>query len=296
MTGERPLWRRPIVGFGAIALLVGLGLFLVLRGHDSAPRPVDTAHASEATIPVMRRNITAILTLDGNLEATPHFAVPASTTGRVARRRGVRPGGAVMPKRWLFAQAGARVRPQVAGTFVRWLVPNHLRVAAGVPVAEVAYGGFAVVAALPPEAAYRIFSHRLSARAQIISGPGPFGCVVLQSPTAPPLPDPHGVASGTDGPGPIIKCAVPMTIHAVQGLRALVAVASAERHHVPTLPVSAVAGSAQTGEVSLVDGDGSIHVRNVALGITDGSVVEIKRGLRVGQRVLAQPPQLNEFR
>jgi biotin carboxyl carrier protein len=295
---DRPPWRRPgwIVVLGALAVALGIGVFFAVRGSDSPARPVDVAHAGESTVPVRRQDITAILTLDGNLEATSHFAVTAPVTGRVVRRRGIRAGTAVSHRRSLFAQAGTRVRPQVAGTFVRWLVPGGVRVAAGVPVAEVAYSGFAVVAALPPEAAYRIFSHHLAARAQIINGPGPFDCVVLQSPTAPPLPDPHGVASGSEGVGPIIKCAVPLTIHAVQGLRALVAVRSAERHHVLTLPVSVVAGSAQSGEVSVVDKDGSIHVRNVTLGITDGSIVEIKHGLRAGERVLTQPPQLNQFR
>jgi hypothetical protein len=85
---------------------------------------------------------------------------------------------------------------------------------------------------------------------------------------------------------------VPMTVHAVAGLRATLAVQSAVARHVLVLPIQAVAGSAQQGEVNYVAPDGSVHIRSVALGITDGAVVEIKVGLKAGDRVLTNAPHL----
>ena len=58
------------------------------------------------------------------------------------------------------------------------------------------------------------------------------------------------------------------------------------------LPIEAVAGTAQRGEVSYLARDGSVHLRAIRLGIMDGAVVEIKSGLREGDRVLATAPHL----
>lgn len=286
----------PVAVAGVAGVAVALGIAVAVLGRPAGPgRPaqgLDSADSRTAEVKVSRQNISAVLTVDAVLQATPHFTVAAPADGPVRHRADLRPGAAVQAGEHLALQRSAQVDSPVAGTFVRWLVADGASVNAGVPVAEVMYGGFGAAAAMPPAAAYRLFSGHLSARAEIINGPGPFDCPVLLSPETPPLPDPNGVESGNPGVGPAFVCAVPPNIRAIQGLRALVGLRTAERRGVAVLPVSAVAGSTGVGEVWLVRSDGTVVIRKVDLGVTDGSVVEIIGGLALGDKVRATPPDL----
>jgi hypothetical protein len=72
----------------------------------------------------------------------------------------------------------------------------------------------------------------------------------------------------------------------------VMAVATGEAHGVLALPVEAVAGSSQSGRVTLVRADGSTETLDVQLGITDGVRIEIKSGLKAGDRVAIPGPFL----
>jgi hypothetical protein len=168
----------------------------------------------------------------------------------------------------------------------------------GLPIARVHYLGFGIEAATPPDLAYRIFSHHISAKGEIRDGPAAFSCPVLNPASLPTLPDPNANQgnAGSAGSGPSIICAVPKSVYAVSGLRAFVAVRSAIARNVLILPVGAVAGTVERGAVWLIDDHGVAHQRAVRLGVTDGAVVEIRGGLRLGDRVGAVAPDRANYR
>jgi multidrug efflux pump subunit AcrA (membrane-fusion protein) len=56
--------------------------------------------------------------------------------------------------------------------------------------------------------------------------------------------------------------------------------------NVLTVPITAVEGSAQTGNVYFVLPDGTTEVRPVTLGLNDGVNVEVKEGLAEGDLIL----------
>ena len=288
MIRSRRVWAVLVALF---ALLVGaLAIGWTGGGHRvSAGQAKQPDQGARSTVTVSRQDVSEIVTLSATLKASPTCTVAAARGGRVERRGGIAPGTALPAGRVLFRAGTGVVRTPVAGTFERWLVPNRVTVAAGLPVAQVAYAGFGEVASLPPEAAYRILRGRLTARANITNGPGPFDCPILQSPS---VGQAGPGADSSSGGGPTIVCAVPASVRAFNGLSGLVAVRSREAHGVLVLPTSAVAGTVQTGEVSVVRKDGSVSVQPVGLGLTDGAVVQITSGLREGARVLATAPPL----
>jgi multidrug efflux pump subunit AcrA (membrane-fusion protein) len=56
------------------------------------------------------------------------------------------------------------------------------------------------------------------------------------------------------------------------------------------VPVTAVQGSVQQGNVWVVAGDGAQEQRAVTLGLTDGEQVEVREGLTEGEQVLQFVP------
>ncbi|MEU6020525.1 hypothetical protein [Micromonospora sp. NPDC047134] len=186
----------------------------------------------------------------------------------------------------MFRLKARDVRSSVAARFERWLVPDGGEVVGGVPVAQLRYLGFGLQGALPPTDAYRLLSGDLKATGSITGGPAGFDCTLLEVPSVEPNPEAGSAAS------PTVVCAVPQDVRAFAGLQGQIAITSGQVTNVPTLPVTAVAGSADRGEVSLVLDDGTVTIREVGLGATDGAIVEITSGLDAGMRVLASPPAL----
>jgi hypothetical protein len=76
-------------------------------------------------------------------------------------------------------------------------------------------------------------------------------------------------------------------------MTAILAVTTARALNVLVLPVQAVAGSSQNGKVRLVLANGATEDREVSLGITDGSLIEIKTGLKEGDVVQVPGPFLS---
>ncbi|MFC1410339.1 hypothetical protein ACEZCY_13835 [Streptacidiphilus sp. N1-12] len=293
-TPTRPRRRTVLcaaLAVGVVATATGLLLSWPQPAAAGAGRPGAAADRNR-TVTVARGDVTEIVTLSSSLVPEPHFTLPAPVAGRVDETA-AGAGASVAAGRQLFRVGGTAVTAPVAATVVRWLVPDGTRVGLGVPVAELAYPGFGEVAGLPDGAGYRILNGRLTARADVTDGPGPFDCPVLQSPPAAGSGGSAQQSGGGSGDGPQIVCAVPLDVRAYAGLSGTVAVASGERRGVLTLPQEAVAGSVQQGEVTVVGKDGGTRIRTVGLGLSDGSVVEVTSGLAEGDTVLAAAPALS---
>lgn len=179
---------------------------------------------------------------------------------------------------------GKATKAPVDGVFLEWLVPSGTKVKKGTPVARLSYAGFAMVGALPAIDTYRLLDSDLTATGGIPDGPVGFECTLLQAPAV--------AASEGDTSTPQIICAVDDDVRLFVDLSGRIILNSGLVENVLTLPVTAVSGGAEQGEVTVVHDDGSSEIRTVRLGATDGAVVEIVEGLDEGDRVSASPPPL----
>jgi multidrug efflux pump subunit AcrA (membrane-fusion protein) len=105
-----------------------------------------------------------------------------------------------------------------------------------------------------------------------------------------------GPASGSVGTAVNITCALPTDIRLFPGLAAIMAVTTAETHGVVAVALEAVAGTADRGTVSVRSASGQFEQREVRLGITDGSYIQITSGLAVGDLVGVPAPALPSSR
>lgn len=134
-----------------------------------------------------------------------------------------------------------------------------------------------------------------SGRLSITDGPGPFQCDEVKIVTA---PSPASVASGDagaaagSGGGPQIRCEIPDSQTAYEGIQATLTIGGNTSGEVTTLPVSAVEGRFHEGIVYLPSPEpGKPPIkRKVQLGPYDGTNIEIKGGLRRGEEVLMFVP------
>jgi multidrug efflux pump subunit AcrA (membrane-fusion protein) len=74
------------------------------------------------------------------------------------------------------------------------------------------------------------------------------------------------------------------------GMAATVVVDAGVAEDVLVVPVTAVQGSVQQGNVWVVGADGAQEQRAVVLGLTDGDQIEVREGLAEGDQVLMFVP------
>jgi hypothetical protein len=298
------------------AALVIIGSLLLASCGSSATSPgsAPAVPGGSSTIAVRQGDIDVVLALSGNVLARPSFAITATAAGRIHL--------SAAPKE---PSASPTVIAQISGTagtttlslpaysgFQGWLVREGDTVTAGLPVVSAYYSGFAVEAAIPSADLYRFYGSVGAMQAQISHGPGPFACPQLgsvggavgapdvETSTETAAPDATAAVgpvaqgpSGADGSGPIVLlCAAPRDLTLFAGMPAILAVPTAQAHGVMVLPVEAVAGSSQRGRVTLMKRDGTKEARDIELGITDGTLIEIKSGLNVGDVVAIPGPFL----
>lgn len=269
-------------------LLVGLVLTLsagCTPGATSADGLVPSAQPAEPVV-VARRSIVSVLALDVVVQASPEFAVPSTTDGRVVMGTALREGTRLAAGDLVATVAGEPVRTPVDAVFVRWLVYPGMAVRAGIPVAVLRYGGFGVAGTVPIVSAYRVYAGPTSARVQLKGGPGPIGCTPVHPALEAQVPGADEEPSGLP-----VLCLIEDDHAVTAGLPGLLGLTTGEREDVLALPNTAVAGEAGRGSVAkLVNGEPV--VTEVELGITDGVYVEIVSGLEEGDEVLPYGPGL----
>jgi membrane fusion protein, multidrug efflux system len=97
-------------------------------------------------------------------------------------------------------------------------------------------------------------------------------------------------SAGTGQGGTTARCRVPAGTTVFAGMAATVVVDAGVAEDVLVVPVTAVQGSVQQGNVWVVGADGAQEQRAVVLGMTDGDQVEVREGLAEGDEVLAFVP------
>ena len=179
-----------------------------------------------------------------------------------------------------------------AGT-LRLSVLKDQVVSVGDSVGTVTPGSLSVQGTLTPDQQYRLIDAPGEATVTLKGGPAPFTCTGLrigaaaQDDPADPEADAPASASGT------VSCAVPAEVTAFPGLGADIEIVNGTAEGALVVPVTAVQGSVQNGNVWVVGADGASEQRAVVLGLTDGKHVQIAEGLAEGDTVLEYAPVSN---
>ncbi|NKY97465.1 HlyD family efflux transporter periplasmic adaptor subunit [Nocardiopsis alborubida] len=165
----------------------------------------------------------------------------------------------------------------------------------GAVVATVAPEEFRAVASIPPNDLYRFYEDPEDILLQIDQGPPAAACGFLSLGTAgggAPAPEEGGGDAEGDGGGggAELACRVPADLEVFEGVLGQLSVSTGAAANALIVPVTAVRGTAGSGEVVVVGDDGTEETREVELGVSDGSSVEVTEGLSIGERVLDPIP------
>lgn len=286
-------WVFPIIWmviFAVIgAALVKLAFFADTTDDDAPEFP--TGALTEPLATVERGTIRNDVTLSGTVGADPEVPARAEISGEVrevtvSEGQTVKKGQKLAVLRGYNERGGTvnwTLKAPVAGTLSAFDLLVGQQLGIGEEVARVAPPSFQVTATLAPEQQYRLTTLPEDAEVAITGGPAPFTCTGLTI---------EASASGQDAAASVatVRCAVPEDVRVFAGLAARVTIAGGVADGVLVVPTTAVEGGGGTGIVYLSDGSGEPAEREVTLGISDGSFVEVTDGLAAGDTVLQFVP------
>ncbi|MGY4643278.1 secretion protein HlyD [Cellulomonas sp. URHB0016] len=180
------------------------------------------------------------------------------------------------------------VKARVAGTLTMPTLKDQL-VSVGDQVGTISPGTLSVSGTLTADQQYRLIGAPSQATVTLNGGPAPFDCTGLRIGAAaspPQQSDQNADAAPQTPPSGTVSCAVPAGVTAFAGLGATLAVTNGTAADAIVVPVTAVQGTAQKGNVWVVSPDGTNAKREVGLGLTDGDNVQITEGLAAGDEIL----------
>lgn len=177
-----------------------------------------------------------------------------------------------------------------AGTLSMTTLKDQV-VSVGDTVGGVSPGTLSVSGTLTAAQQYRLVGAPSEAQVTLAGGPAPFTCTGLRIGAAAAV----DAAASTDGATTeastgTVRCAIPAGVVAFVGLGADVVITNGEAVDALVVPVTAVQGSVQTGNVWVLQADGTSVETAVGLGLTDGEQVQVTQGLTLGQEILAFIP------
>lgn len=246
---------------------IALGTILVLGACTPHRPPTNSPRDEPEVVAVERADIETVLVLDGVVVSHTPFIVTAPHSGQFEHldtgSYALRADGEVL---------AIPALTDVPFSAERVIAPAGA-VLRGLPLLEARHEGFAIVTDIDAAQILRIHDAPLGARAQVSGGAGPFDCQLLD-----PFP------GSIDGLTYSYACAIPPAQRVLAGMTGRLAVTLSRRTGVLSLPIEAVAGSLDSGEVRVKTPDG-FETRKVTLGPSDGVRIEITSGLRLGDEV-----------
>jgi multidrug efflux pump subunit AcrA (membrane-fusion protein) len=309
------------------AVIAAALVVLAFRGGDTGTAAGPGAPALELSspaVPVARGTVTNTVSVTGTVVADSAVTVKATAAGTVrkllvAAGANVAAGQALLEIRYEEEVAPAtgtdaegnptstprppRIRmatvpAPAAGKLTSLDVLVDQVVAVGDKVGAVSPGTLSVSAALSQADQFRLLAPPATAQVEVQGGPAPFACTGLM------LGTPAGDTTGTpdDGSGgaqptapgaaagTTARCAVPAGVTVFPGMAATMRIEAGVAENVLVVPITAVQGSVQQGNVWIVGADGRQEERPVVLGLTDGEQVEVREGLGEGDQVLQFVP------
>ncbi|MEV6301906.1 efflux RND transporter periplasmic adaptor subunit [Actinoplanes sp. NPDC051861] len=315
--------QRRLARMGAVIAAVGL-VAGCTSGEDPATTPelVDRGTVL-TTVQPTRQDLNNKISLSGKVTINPVFGIVAPTGGEV-RYRQFKPSTSPDDEPVWVATIWEDGHPKEVtipanSTMAGRLLEDKALVTEGMPIVSARHAGYGIVAEIDSAQAYRISGAVKSVQAQIKNGPGPFKCkargtiaalpagtVPEPPPTTAPATDPSSPAEIVDkeqvesGPGGSeetglrLVCTAPKNVKLINGAAVTLDVVTDNAKNALVLPVEAVAGTQGKGKVDIVGEDKTRKTVDVELGLTDGKVVQIKKGLTGDETVAVPGPNLPE--
>lgn len=276
---------------------------------DTSLQP--TGAVVEPTVEVSTATVTNAVTVQASVTADPAVVVRATLAGTVSKLLAadgavVAAGTPVLEIRQetpqdpivrtdpaTGEQTTTERRPKVtletvtapvAGTLTLPTLKDQV-VSVGDEVGKVAPGTLSVTGTLTPDQQYRLVGAPTQAAVTLTGGPAPFECTGLRVGAA-PATDTQQVSDGATSSSGSVTCAIPAGVTAFPGLGATIEITNGTVADAVVVPITAVQGTVQAGNVWVVAADGTNEKRAVVLGLTDGKNVQVTEGLAAGDTVL----------
>jgi hypothetical protein len=304
-----------------------MSVAVVLAGCTSPADDVQTPELEArgtvlTTVKPTRQDLTNRISLAGKVTINPIFGVMAPEDGEiryVQREPSATPATRPM---WVATVWHDGIPRKVMipkdSTMAGQLMEDRATVTEGMPVVSARHAGYGIVAEIDSAMAYRISGKAASVQGQIKNGPGPFECEPIGTiaalpagtvPEPPPTeepdpqttgqpkagPQPEAPPAGVEGSEPTglrLVCTAPDDIKLINGAAVTLDMVTGKADNVLVLPVEALAGTQGKGKVDVVGKDRTRKTVDVVLGLTDGKVVEIKKGLKGDEDIAIPGPNL----
>lgn len=284
-----------------------------LSTQDNSLQP--TGAVVEPTVEAVSGTVVNAVAVQGSVVADPAVVVRATLAGNVSRLLAadgatVAAGDPVLEIRQETPQEPlVQTNPETGEQTVterrpKVVVEKVLAPAAGVltvptlkdqvvsvgdTVGSVLPGTLSVTGTLTPDQQYRLIGAPTEAEVTLKGGPAPFQCTGLRVGAA-ALPPGTTQDPTTPASSGTVACAIPAGITAFPGLGADLAITNGTAQDVVVVPVTAVQGTVQTGNIWVVTGDAEPEQRSVSLGLTDGENVQVTEGVALGDTILQFVP------
>jgi multidrug efflux pump subunit AcrA (membrane-fusion protein) len=236
------------------------------------------ASVTDPVIAVERGSVVNALTLDGNIARDEAYPVRGEVNGTVAAVH-VTEGATVAAGQKLFTitqddpKKNIDVVAPEAGDVSEIAVVKGQAANVGLELYTLTPSRYHLLATVEPVQLYRLVNAPSEASVTITGGPAPFTCTGVRVQVS---------AEGTAS----VRCAVPADQVVFAGLPASVDLALGQVEDALVIPVTAVQGGAGSGKVWVDAGDGTDpEEREVALGVNDGTMVEVVSGLEEGESI-----------
>jgi membrane fusion protein (multidrug efflux system) len=308
------------------AVIAAALVVLAFRGGDTAGTAsgpgAPTLQLDSPPIPVVKGTVNNTVSVTGSVVADSAVPVKAAAAGTIRKilvpaGTAVTAGQAVLEIRYeeqLDPVAGrdadgnptstprpprvrtATVPAPAAGTLSAVDVLVDQVVAVGDKVGSVSPGTLSVTATVSQADQFRLLAPPGTAEVEVQGGPAPFTCtgLTLGAPAAAAVSTPDDGTGqqppGSNGGGTTARCQVPAGVTVFPGMAATVRIDAGVAENVLVVPITAVQGAVQKGNVWVVGDDGKQEERAVTLGLTDGELVEVRDGLSEGEQVLQFVP------
>ncbi|MBD3943277.1 efflux RND transporter periplasmic adaptor subunit [Microbacterium sp. NEAU-LLC] len=300
------VWRRWIFPILMVLILGAASLALVKIAFfpDQAPAAAlePSAQIADPVVPVERGEVVNALSLTGTIARDAAYPVRSGVDG-VVTSVDVGEGQSVAAGQKLFTikqtdpVKNIDVLAPEAGDVTEIAVVKGQPASLGGELVTLTPARYHVQATVDPVQLYRLQGAPTEAAVTIQGGPAPFTCTGLK------------VAVAEDGTT-TVTCAVPADQTVFAGLQAQLDIDLGTVSDVLVVPTTAVKGGSGTGVVWVVPtpspdaadassgasggvgpaGTGELEERDVTLGVSDGSIVEVTAGVEEGEQVRQYVP------
>lgn len=275
------VWRRwvfPILMVLVFSLIAGALVKLAFFPDSTEAAASSTARIDEAAVPVERGDILNALSLTGTVSRDASFPARSEVDGTVLAVN-VAAGQSVAAGQVLFTvdpgpdKRNVDIVAPEAGDVSDITVVKGQTTTVGAELYTLTPARFHVLSTVEPVQLYRLLNAPTEASVTIQGGPAPFTCTGLAVQVA---------EDGTTS----VRCAIPGDQTVFAGLQASMDISIGTVAGALVVPTTAVKGGAGTGLVWVDAGDGAEpEEREVTLGVSDGTMVEVTGGVSEGELV-----------